>query len=149
MAQAEIIVADEALLPEAVELYNSIFRPARDLAYFEKRFTHRHNALSLIARVDERPVGFWFGFDLKPNVFYHWMGGVTPEFRRQGIASQLHAGQASWAVENGYDYLRTECLNPQKEFIHFALQAGYNIAGVRYDSTHLDNLIVFEKSLEE
>ena len=30
MAQTEIIIADEHLLPETLELYNAIFRPRRD-----------------------------------------------------------------------------------------------------------------------
>ena len=147
MAQAEIIVADDVLLPEAVEIYNAIFRPRREPDYFADRFAGRHDLLTLIARVDDRPVGFWFGHDLKPGVFYHWLGGVLPDFRRAGVASQLHAGQQSWARENGYEYLRTECLNGQREFIHFALEMNYHIVGARYDSTHADNMIVFEKAL--
>ena len=36
MAQADILIADERLLPQAVDLYNSIFRPKRELDFFTR-----------------------------------------------------------------------------------------------------------------
>ena len=38
MAQADILIADERLLPQAVDLYNSIFRPKREIDFFKRRF---------------------------------------------------------------------------------------------------------------
>ena len=147
MAQAEIIVVDDKLLPQAVEIYNAIFRPKREVDFFKRRFMGRYNVLTLLARLDNRPVGFWVGFELKPGMFYHWLGGVLPDFRRQGIARQLAEAQMSWAKDHGYEYLRGECMNHQREFIHFAVLLGFDIVGIRWDSTHADNLIVFEKNL--
>src|SRR3954469_23480872 len=85
MANAEIIIADEKMLPQAVELYNTIFRPKHEIDYFKRRFLGRYNILVLIARLEERPVGFWMGFELKPMMFYHWLGAVLPDLRRNGI----------------------------------------------------------------
>jgi len=62
VAQADILIADERLLPQAVDLYNSIFRPKREIDFFKRRFTGRYNALTLLARMDNKPVGFWIGF---------------------------------------------------------------------------------------
>lgn len=149
MAQAEIIVADEALLPQAVELYNAMFRPKREVDYFKRRFLGRYNALTLIARVGDRPVGFWIGFELKPGMFYHWLGGVLADHRRQGVGRQLQEAQQAWAKDHGYECIRCECLNHQREFIQFVLAVGFDIVGLRWDSTHADNLIAFEKTLTE
>ncbi len=149
MAQADIIIADDKLLPQAVELYNQIFRPKSDVDYFKRRFLGRYNILTLIARVDDRPVGFWMGFELKPSMFYHWLGAVLSDFRRQGIARQLQEAQQAWAKDHGYEYIRCECMNHQREFVHFAVNLGYDIIGTRWDSTHADNLINFEKNLIE
>ncbi len=149
MANAEILVADEQLLPMAVDLYNGMFRPRREVDYFKRRFLGRYNILTLLARLDEKPVGFWMGFELKPGMFYLWMGGVLADARRNGVARQLQEAQQSWAREHGYEYIRCECLNHQREFIHFAITMGYALVGVRWDSTHADNLIVFEKTLSE
>jgi GNAT superfamily N-acetyltransferase len=149
MAQADIIIADEQLLPQTVELYNSIFRPKHDAEYFKRRFLGRHNILMLLARVDERPVGFWIGFELKPAMFYHWLGAVVPELRRAGIARQLQEAQQAWAKDHGYEFIRCECMNRQREFIHFAIAVGYDVIGTRWDSTHADNMINFEKRVTD
>ena len=147
MAQAEIVIADEHLLPHVAELYNACFRPKADVAYFTRRFAARQSVLTLLARVDERPVGFWIGFELKPGVFYHWLGAVASDARRGGVAQQLQEAMESWARENGYEYLRTECLNAQREFVHFAVSCGYDVVGIRWDSTHSENMIIFEKGV--
>lgn len=147
MAQADIIIADESLLPQAVEIYNCVFRPKREIDYFKRRFMGRYNVLNLLARVEGRPVGFWIGFELKPGMFYHWLGGVLPEFRRHNIARQMAEAQQAWAKDHGYEYLRSECMNHQREYLHFAVKLCYDIVGIRWDSTHADNLIVFERNL--
>jgi GNAT superfamily N-acetyltransferase len=147
VARADIIIADDRLLAQAVELYNSMFRPKREVDFFKRRFTGRYNALTLLARVGDRPAGFWIGYELKPGMFYHWLGGVSADIRRQGVGRQLQEAQQAWARDHGYEYVRCECLNHQREFIHFAVELGYDIVGIRWDSTHADNLIVFEKNL--
>ena len=96
MAQADIIIADDRLLPSAVELYNAMFRPRRQADFFKRRFTGRYNSLTLLARMDEKPVGFWIGFELKPGMFYHWLGGVLSEVRRHGVGRQLQEAQQAW-----------------------------------------------------
>ena len=149
MANADIIIADESCCPQAVELYNAIFRPRREVDYFKRRFLGRYNALTLLARIDDRPVGFWIGFELKPGMFYHWLGGVLPDVRRAGVGRQLLEAQPAWAKDHGYEHIRCECMNHQREFIHFAVDAGYDIVGIRWDSTHADNLVVFERNLIE
>ena len=149
MAQADIIIADDKLLPQAVELYNSMFRPKRELDFFRRRFMGRYNVLTLLARLDDRPVGFWVGFELKPTMYYHWLGGVLSDFRRKGIARQLQEAQQAWSKDHGYEYIRCECMNHQREFLHFAVDSGFDICGIRWDSTHADNLIVLEKTILE
>jgi GNAT superfamily N-acetyltransferase len=149
VAQAEIIIVDDKLLPQAVELYNAAFRPKREVDYFKRRFMGRYNCLTLLARLGDKPVGFWVGFELKPGMFYHWLGAVTADMRRNGIGRQLQEAQQAWAKDHGYEYIRCECMNHQREFIHFAIALGYDIVGIRWDSTHADNLIVFEKNLIE
>jgi GNAT superfamily N-acetyltransferase len=149
VAQADIIIADDRMLNQAVELYNSIFRPRYEVDHFKRRFMGRYNVLTLLARMDDKPVGFWIGFELKPGMFYHWLGGVLAEVRRHGVGRQLQEAQQAWAHDHMYEHIRCECLNHQREFIHFAIALGYDIVGIRWDSTHADNLIVFEKNVAE
>src|SRR5436309_12167281 len=106
MADAIIDMVGPEDLPVIVELYNQIFRPPRDLDSFHRRYRGRYNVLQLVARLGNRPVGFFLGFELKPTVYFAWFYGVVPEFRRQGIASQLMEAVHAWGQANDYESIR-------------------------------------------
>ncbi len=144
-AIVEVIGPDE--LPALVDLYNQIFRPMRDLDSFERRFRGRYNILRLMARIGDRPVGFFVGFELKPTVFFAWFYGVLPEFRRMGIASQLMEAVHDWAQEHQYESVRFECHNQHRPMLHLAIAKEYDIVGMRWDPDRGDNLVIFEKVL--
>src|SRR5579884_3305376 len=103
MADAIIDVVGPEDLALIVNLYNRIFRPARDEESFRRRYLGRYNILQMIARIRDEPVGFSMGFELKPDIFFSWFYGVLPEYRRQGIASQLMDAVHSWARLQGYE----------------------------------------------
>lgn len=147
MADAIIDLADAEDIPTIVSLYNQIFRPARDVASLRRRFQGRHNILMLIARLQDVPVGFFLGFELKPAVYFSWFYGVLPEYRRQGIASQLMDAVHSWCRQNEYESLRFECHNQHRPMLHLAIALGYDIVGIRWDPDRGDNLVIFEKVL--
>lgn len=148
MADAIIDLVGPEELPLIGELYNQIFRPHRELDSFRQRFRGRYNVLMLVARLDERPVGFCIGFELKPGVFFSWFYGVIPEYRRQGIASQLMDAVHSWAKQNEYESVRMECHNQIRPMLHAAIAQGYDIIGLRWDHERGENLIIFEKVLD-
>jgi GNAT superfamily N-acetyltransferase len=147
MADATIELAGPEDLPTIVHLYNQIFRPQRDLDTFRRRYRGRYNVLQLLARVNDRPCGFFLGFELKPTVFFAWFYGVIPDFRRQGIASQLMEAVHSWAKENDYEAIRFECHNQHRPMLHLAIAKEYDIVGIRWDPDRGDNLVLFEKTL--
>lgn len=149
MAQADISVVTEQQLPMIVELYNAVFRPAETQDYFRRRFQGRYNVLVMLASLDNRPVGFTIGFELKPFVFYNWLMGVHPDFRRKQIGRQLIESQNEWAKTHGYEYARFELLNRHKPMLGLALSTGYDIVGTRWDSMRSDLLIQFEKALTD
>ena len=147
MADAIIDLVGPEDLPVIAQLYNQIFRPPRDVEMFRRRFRGRYNILQLLARVENRPVGFFLGFELKPRVFFAWFYGVVPDARRQGIASQLMDAVHSWARQNDYESIRCECFNRQRSMLHLALNHEYDIVGIRWDPDHGDNLILLQKML--
>jgi len=149
MADAVIDTVGQEDLPLIVNLYNQIFRPGRDLESFQRRYQGRHNVLQMVARVDDRPIGFSLGFELKPAVFFSWFYGVLPEYRRQGIASQLMDAVHGWAKLNDYDSIRFECHNQHRPMLHLAIALGYDIVGIRWDPDRNANLVIFEKPLHE
>lgn len=147
MADAIIDVVELDELPTIVELYNQIFRPARTAESFHRRYLGRHNVLQMVARVNDRPIGFFLGFELKPDTFFAWFYGVLPDFRRSGIGSQLMEAAQSWAAQNGYESIRLECHNQHRPMLHLAIALGYDIVGIRWDGNRGANLVICEKLL--
>lgn len=147
MADAIIEILGPEDLPIVVQLYNQIFRPGRDADSFLRRYRGRYNILQMVARIRDRPVGFFLGFELKPTMFFAWFYGVLPEHRRQGIASQLMEAVHSWARQNEYEAIRFECHNQHRPMLQLAIGQGYDIVGIRWDPDRGENLVIFEKSL--
>ena len=147
MADAVIDVVSVDELPMVVDLYNKIFRPAKTLESFQRRYRGRHNVLQLIARVKDQPVGFFLGFELKPDTFFAWFYGVLPDHRRDGLGSQLMEAAQTWAMQNQYETIRLECHNQHRPMLHLAIDLGYDIVGMRWDAARAENLLVFEKNL--
>jgi GNAT superfamily N-acetyltransferase len=147
MATAKIDVIGAADLPIITELYNEIYRPQRDVEFIRRRFLGRYNGLRLLASLDDRPVGFFLGFELKPDVFFAWLYGVLPEFRRKGIASQLMEAVHAWAHQHEYTTVRFECQNQHRAMLILAIRQGYDVAGIRWDPDRGHNLVIFEKPL--
>src|SRR5260370_31531786 len=147
MADAIIDRVGPEELTGIVNLYNQIYRPNGDIASFERRYLGRYNILQLVARVEDRPVGFFLGFELKPMVFFAWFYGVLPDWRRQAIASQLMEAVHEWAKQNEYESVRFECHNQVRPMPHLAIARGYDIVGLRRDPDRGDNLVIFEKVL--
>lgn len=146
---ADVIV--DQIAPEDVSiivgLYNQIFRPSRAEDHFERRYLGRHNVVQMVARMDERAVGFLLGFELKPRVFFLWFIGVLSAHRRQGVASQLLEALLAWCREHDYEDVRCECFNVQRQMLHFLIEAEFDIIGLRYDHDHSDNLVLMQKGL--
>ena len=147
MADAVIDIVGPEELPAILKIYNQIFRPSRDAAGVQRRYLGRHNVLQMIARLDERPVGFFLGFELKPKIFYEWYYGVLPDFRRQGIASQLMDAVHGWARLNDYEACRFECHNQHRPMLHLGIARDYDIVGIRWDPDRGANLLLFQKQL--
>jgi GNAT superfamily N-acetyltransferase len=147
MADVIIDVLGPEDLPVIVKLYNQIYRPPRDEEHFQRRYLGRYNVVQMVARLEERAVGFALGFELKPRVFFAWFYGVLQPYRRQGIGSQLMEALHSWAKLNDYEAVRLECHNQHRAQLLLALHHDYDIIGMRWDHDRGDNLILLQKTL--
>ena len=148
MATAKIDSVGPSELPVIVALYNQVYRPPHEAEFFRRRFLGRYNCLMLLASLDEKPVGFFLGFELKPSVYFSWLYGVVADCRRMGIASQLMDAAHVWAREHDYTSIRQECHNQARAMLHLGIQQGYDIVGLRWDPDRGQNLVIFEKLLE-
>lgn len=149
MADTEIVIVGPGEIPLITQLYNDVFRPARDEGFFQRRLRGRYNTLLLVANLEKRPVGFCAGFELKPNTYFNWLVGVSPDCRRMGIASQLIEAQSAWAAEHNYAKVRFECHNKHRVILKFAMAHEYDIVGLRWDADRGDNLVILEKQLSD
>src|SRR4029453_14973070 len=124
MADAVIDVVGVDELPLIVEMYNQIFRPTKTVESFRRRYLGRYNVLQMVARVKDRPVGFFLGFELKPDTFFAWFYGVLADCRRSGVGSQLMEAAQGGGGQQGYESIRLECHNQHRPMLHLAIDLG-------------------------
>lgn len=146
---AEIVIdrLDPTDLNLLTHLNNQVFRPERDVTFFERRFRNRMNTLVLGARIGDEAVGFLAGMELKPSVYFSWLVGVLPDARRMGVATHLMNAAEEWARERSYRAIRFESGNHHRAMLHFGVAAGYDIIGIRWDVDRSENLVIFEKAI--
>ena len=147
MADAIIDLIGPEDLPLICSVVNQIYRPAQDVASFRERFRNRRNVLQFLARIQDEPVGIFLGYEYEPKTFYAWFYGVLPDFRKQGIGTQLMEAVHEWAGGHGYETIRFECHNRDRAMLHLAISQGYDIIGVQYDTDRADNKVIFEHKI--
>ncbi len=147
MADAKIVAVGPGELTLIADLYSQIFSPPQNEEFFERRFRGRSNFTMLVAMLDESPVGFTIGYELKPLTFFCWLAGVLPDARRLRVATQLMQAQQAFAADHGYNILRFECQNQHRAMLHLAVREGYDLVGIRWDTASAANMVIFEKDL--
>ena len=120
----EIILTEPRVKPIPAVAGDSAGKPVE---FFRRRYLGRYNPLMMVATVDSRPVGFYCGFELKPNTFFSWLYGVLPDFRRLGIASQLMDAAEAWVAQHEYSSIRFECQNGHRPMLHLAIERSYDV----------------------
>lgn len=147
MADAKIIAVGPAEIGLIAEMYNRVFSPNQNEEFFRRRFRGRHNVSMLVALFDDKPVGFIVGFELTPTTYFSWVCGVLPDSRRLGVCTQLMQAQEALAKEHHYSILRFECQNQHRPMLHVAIREGYDLVGIRWETTTASNVVIFEKEL--
>ncbi|MCF2874733.1 MULTISPECIES: GNAT family N-acetyltransferase [unclassified Tenacibaculum] len=138
-------IPDKKGLEELLTLYTSVFNDAIT-EFFLERIQTKEKVFSIIAYYNNNPVGFKIGYQYNSNTFYSWVGGVLPQYRKKGIASQLAKLQENWALQNGFKKLRTKSMNKFKPMLILNLKNGFDIIQV-YTNEKGQTKIVFEKSI--
>jgi predicted GNAT superfamily acetyltransferase len=137
--------------PDANELreievfYASIFEHV-DLEKFEKRIGESENLLTIIVRQKNQIVGFKIGYQIAPEKFYSWVGGVDENFRENGIAAEMMRRQHEWCVRSGFEIVRTKTKNSFKPMLILNLKSGFDVIEVYRDAQN-ELKIILEKKL--
>ncbi|MBW3141379.1 GNAT family N-acetyltransferase [Ferrimonas balearica] len=103
-----------------------------------------------VAEVQGELAGFKVGYQLDDGVFYSWMGGIVPDFRALGLASQMLAQQEQWATEQGYHSLKVKSRNRYATMVAMLLRHGYQIEAFEdKGETVADHRIHLHKDLKK
>ncbi|VEB97895.1 Glutathione transferase fosA [Cedecea lapagei] len=142
------ITVRPASLAELLELYHRMpeFEDCRSVADLQARLSTNQSS-SLIACVNGVPAGFKLGYALGETEFYSWLGGVLPEYRRDGVAQALLAAQEKWAVEQGYRTLTVKTRNKFRGMLIMLLKNGYQIVETERKGTPSEYRLRLQKSL--
>lgn len=147
MADAIVDIVGQDDLPTIAALHQQVFRPLQDLAGLRRRCRGRYHVLQMLARLGDKPVGFFLGHEGDPHTFVGMTWGVIPEYRRQGVATQMFEAVQEWSYNRHYEVVRLEFAGSARGMLHLALDLGYDLTGVRWDPSRGENLVTLEKDL--
>ncbi|ANS40698.1 GNAT family N-acetyltransferase [Serratia inhibens] len=142
------VITRHATLKEIHALYGQIpeFGGLHSLADLQQRIGLSACHL-LIAEIDGQPAGFKLGYQTQEKVFYSWLGGVLPAFRRHGVARALLAEQESWAQAQGYRQVRVKTRNQFQAMLMMLIGNHYQIVQLEKKGEVADYRLLLEKTL--
>lgn len=143
----EFTELSDKLLDDIVQLEAAVFPEPFSKEKIERKLAVQSSIRGIIVYSEKQPVGFKVGFERSPIVFYSWIGGVHPEFRKQGIAKRLIRRQHQWCKEKDYEKVATSSRNSFREMMILNLQEGFDIVDTHLDSQKNEVVVIFEKSL--
>ena len=126
-------------------LHDSIFTTQSSDSIREE-LSSRPRFLILVAVHDGRVVGYKIGYQDRKSRFYSWLGGVYPEYRSHGIASELMLRQHEWCKCQGYAVVRTQTKNKWRSMLILNLRLGFDVVGT-YTDENGEPKIILEKHL--
>lgn len=118
-----------------------------DARWFYSTFNNHKKFFLVTSSIENRLVGFKLGYELEANKFYSWLGGIDPEFRGLGIASDLMKYQHEWCVQQGYVKIQTKTQNRFRDMFILNLKHGFDVVG-SHQSDEGGFKIIFEKNLK-
>ena len=124
-------------------LNESIFGEERVINTFDRK-----DLVLLLASIDEEPIGFKVGYRENRFVFYSAKGGVSPSFRRRGIALALMDAMMDRARDRGYARLAFDTFpNLHPGMTILGIQEGFRLMKADYNATYREYRLRFEKRL--
>lgn len=139
----------EGDIQTAYELNNLIpeFEKKTLRAEFDKRLSS-NNSKVFVAQIEGEYVGYVAAYDrYNDGSYYCWMAAVLPEYRRNGVLTNMMDTLESWAKENGYNKIKIKTRNDRKEMQHYLISKGYEFTEVVAKDNRADNRLHLEKDL--
>ncbi|MDN7243048.1 GNAT family N-acetyltransferase [Planococcus sp. N028] len=138
-------IDDAKMLAGIAKLHETVFGSDDNLA---DKIASKPELLIFLALLDSEVVGYKMGYALDKETFYSWLGGVDPQYRTHGIASQLMEKQHHYLKQQGYKLVRTKTKNQWRSMLILNIKSGFDVV-----DTYLDDVgevkIVLEKKLAD
>ncbi|WP_060678714.1 GNAT family N-acetyltransferase [Virgibacillus halodenitrificans] len=131
------------LLNKVLNLHDSIFKDAATLI---SKAENKSKVVFNLALEDEEIIGYKIGYELEPNLFYSWLGGVDESHRNKGVASKLMDQQHLYLIEKGYEIVQTKTKNKWRGMLVLVIKSGFDVIGT-YTDNEGEPKIILEKRL--
>ncbi|APC47680.1 GNAT family N-acetyltransferase [Virgibacillus halodenitrificans] len=131
------------LLNKVLNLHDSIFKDAATLI---SKAENKSKVVFNLALEDEEIIGYKIGYELEPNLFYSWLGGVDESHRNKGVASKLMDQQHLYLIEKGYEIVQTKTKNKWRGMLVLIIKSGFDVIGT-YTDNEGEPKIILEKRL--
>ncbi|MDX8344962.1 GNAT family N-acetyltransferase [Rossellomorea sp. YZS02] len=125
-----------------VTLHQSIFGASDDLI---TKMASKPEILIDMAMFDSRVIGYKIGYELDPHTFYSWLGGVDPDYRKQGIAAELMKRQHHTLKELRYMVVQTKTMNKWRSMLILNIKNGFDVIDTYTNEKGLHKIILEKK----
>jgi GNAT superfamily N-acetyltransferase len=136
-------------LNDAINIAQQI--PEFDKLYSKEKYGNRlkdSRYLIIIASYKDKPIGFKIGYETpSKKLFYSWMGGVLPKFRKLGVAQMLMDYQEQWAKNNNYERILVKTRKKYLAMVKLLEKNYYYEMGTLPFEPKEESRILFEKKL--
>lgn len=99
--------------------------------------------LILVAEQGDDLVGFKVGYALDKAVFYSWVGGVVPGYRKGHVALRLLERQEAWVARQGFERIRVRTMPKFRAMIGMLERQGYALI----EGPNADGKLMYECAL--
>ncbi|MEQ1724088.1 MAG: GNAT family N-acetyltransferase [Pseudobdellovibrio sp.] len=137
---------EDTVLKQVADVYQTAFGKPMDLVKVKSVIQAHTKFFSILVYEGSKLVGFKLGYVRDQVQFYSWLGGVLPEYRGLGLASELMRQQHAWCVEQKFNKIRTHTTNKFPEMISLNLKHGFEIVGT-FTSKDRPLKLILEKVL--
>ena len=118
-------VPEEIVLQEIIALSSLLFPTPVQTDYLDRITSNTDQSLFLCRNTNNELIGFKLGYANSPLEYYSWLGGIRPEYRNHGIATELMRKQHAWCMQQGYDSIVTKTSPSFKEMLSLNKKFGY------------------------
>lgn len=135
----------EAAAP-LLHLCRSVFPDFTD-SYLIDRLARLEDPLLWLAIEEGSWKGFKLGYRRGDALLYSWLGGIAPELRGHGVASELMRRQHADAAARGYRFVETRTRAANNPMILLNLGHGFHVAGFETDTRGIP-VVLLRKMLD-